>query len=106
MSTISYVSSFSVGMLTGAVYFLLLWRSARSLSGGGKGPAVLFGGFGVRFFVVLTVMAAAIALDVGAGAFVAGLVGFMGSRLIATRLAAPRSKHGALSASGRFHHGD
>ena len=106
MTAVTLAASFFIGMLTGGLYFLLLWRSARGLSASGATPGRLLGGFGLRLLFVATVFAAVIALGAGGTQLAASLVGFMASRLVATRLAAPRNDVGVSWKLGRPGHGD
>ncbi|REC57374.1 hypothetical protein DRV84_07985 [Rhodosalinus sediminis] len=74
----------AAGAVVGAAYAACLWAGVRALTaGGGGGRFALFAA--LRAALILGALALAVAAELGAGAILAGLAGFVAVRLTVTR---------------------
>lgn len=87
--------AFAAGLALGAAYLAFLWAAIR-LFARRQGVGVFVGLAAARGGLVLAALALAVALGIGAGGILAGLLGFVAVRLAASRFAgAPGGEEGS-----------
>ena len=93
MSSLTLLIAFSVGAALGAVYFMMLWFSVRSITTGGPGWIFAACTLG-RLVLVLAALAWFVAGKFGLYELAAAAAGFVIVRFSATRIARQKPQEG------------
>lgn len=86
MNVFALLIAFSAGAAVGGLYFSLLWLSVRGLTGGGPKWHFVAGAI-ARAALVIGTLAVFLVLARPMAELAAAAAGFLGARLVATRLA-------------------
>ncbi len=85
----SVIPAFAAGFGVGTLYFALLWRSVRHLTGNGAGWRFVLG-LVLRLALIIGALAGLVLTSVGPSGILAAMLGVALARLLATRFVRAR----------------